>query len=349
MFVEITRLFIVFLSTAAGFALGRGSGVEPGNGAVIGATLGACIGYVVGGAVGRLLRRAMHTVEQQVEKAPAAQLLVGSLGGVAGGLIATLLGLPATMLLPGPWGWPVLGLLVWMGVYSGFAVAGRKSEELLALAGLSTRPLVRASPYGHTDGAVLLDTSAVMDGRLLEVAKAGFLRQDLLVPRFVLDELQTYADAQDDTRRRRGNRGLETLDALRRQPGTTVHVLDDEVPEFFEVDAKLVALARRLDVPLVTVDGPLQHAAEIQGVVCMNFHHLAEATRPVHLPGDVVRIQMTGTGRDPGQGVGYLEDGTLVVVTEAGALVGQEVEVRITGGHQTSVGRMLFGAVNSTT
>jgi len=347
MFVEITRLLIVLLSTAAGFALGRGDLNEPGNGAVIGATLGACLGYVLGGAVGRLLRRAMHSVEQEVERAPAAQLLVGTLGGAATGVIAALIGAPAVALIPQPWGWPVAGLFVWMGVYSGFTIASRKSEELLALLGLSTRPLVRASRYGNDDGgALLLDTSAVMDLRLLEVAKAGFLRSELLVPRFVIDELQSYADAQDETRRRRGRRGLETLDALRREPGMSLHVLDDEVPEFFEVDAKLVAVARRLGVNLVTVDSPLQHAAEIQGVRCMNLNRLATSVRQQHIQGEVVRVPVTAKGRDAGQGVGYLDDGTMVVIKDGEPLIGSDVEVRITGASQTAVGRMLFASVN---
>lgn len=347
MFVEVTRLLIVFLSTAAGFAIGREGPGEAGNGAVIGATLGAGIGYVIGGAVGRLLRRAMRQVEQEMERTPAAQLFVGVLGGAATGVLAALIAAPAIVLLPEPWGWSALGLFIWMAIYSGFTVATRKSEELLALFGLSTRPLVRASRYGADDGgAALLDTSAVMDNRLFEVAKAGFLRSELLVPRFVIDEIQTYADAQDETRRRRGRRGLESLDALRREAGVSLHILDDEVPEFFEVDAKLVALAKRLGVALVTVDGPLQHAAEIQGVRCMNLNRLATATRAVHMPGEVVRVPVTSKGRDPGQGVGYLEDGTMVVIKDGEPLVGQEAAVRITGQSQTAVGRMLFAAID---
>ena len=348
MFVEIVRLFIVFLATAAGFTLGRGDAVEAGNGAILGATLGACVGYVAGGMLGRLIHHTMGRFENGLEKTSAAQLLAGGMGAAALGLLSALVGVPAIVLLPGKWGWPVFGLVVWVGIYEGYGIASRKAEELLGLAGLSTRPLVRATPYGAKPDAdaALVDTSAVIDGRLLAVARAGFLRCALLVPRFVLDELQSIADAQDPVRRRRGQRGLDLLSAVQAEPGIEVHILDDEVVEMEEVDAKLVALARRLGVGLLTVDANLQRVAELQGVKCLNLNRLASGLRPVHVPGETVRLPIMREGKEPGQGVGFLDDGTMVVVGDAAPLVGQEVEVRITGNVQTSVGRMLFASVN---
>jgi uncharacterized protein YacL len=348
MFVEIVRLFVVFLATAGGFALGDGSDANTrGNGAVVGATLGACVGYVAGGLLGRLLRSAMHAAEHRIEQTPAPRLFAGAIGGIAFGGLAAVVGIPAVVLLPTQAGWPVLGLLIWIGAYQGFTLGSRKSEELLALAGLSSRPLVRATPLGHLveQDPVLVDTSAVIDGRLLSLARAGFLRDALLVPRFVLDEVQTIADAQDPARRRRGRAGLELLEALRHFPGIDVHVLDDEVPEFDEVDAKLVALARRLGVRLLTVDSALQKVAEVQGVPCLSLHRLSDGLRPVYKPGETLRIPIAKEGREPGQGVGYLDDGTMVVVADATEYVGREVDVRITGNVQTSVGRMLFATL----
>jgi len=192
---------------------------------------------------------------------------------------------------------------------------------------------------------LVVDTSAVIDGRALAVADAGFLRGDLLVPRFVLDELQGIADAADPSRRRRGRRGLEVLDSLQRDGRIGVHVIDDEVPEIQAVDAKLVALARRLQAGLLTTDANLQRVAELQGVVCLNLNRLADGLRPVLVPGEVVRLPISREGREQGQGVGFLEDGTMVVVGEASGLVGREVDVRITSNVQTSVGRMLFASV----
>jgi uncharacterized protein YacL len=347
-FVEIVRLFIVFLATAAGYTLGRGSGTDLSeNGAIIGATLGACVGYVAGGIVGRLLRLAMGLVEEKVDDLPAGRVLAGALGGAFAGGLSAIIGVPFVVLLPGLWGWPVFGLLVWIGAYLGWRLTSRKYEDLLALAGLSTRPLVRATPYGNGDSeAHLVDTSAIIDGRLLSIARAGFLRGPLLVPRFVLDELQSIADAQDPTRRRRGRRGLDMLDALRGHAGVQLEVLDDEVVEHEEVDAKLVALARRLKVNLVTVDEPLQRVAELQGVKCLSLARLSDGMRPVHVAGEVVRLPITRAGKEPGQGVGFLDDGTMVVVADGELLVGREVDARITGNVKTAMGNMLFASIS---
>ena len=348
MFVEIVRLFVVFLATAGGFALGAAErGANDGNGAILGATLGASVGYVAGGVVGRLLRRGMGVVDRHIDQAPAHRVFVGAVGGVALGGLTAVIGIPAVLLLPARAGWPLLGLLVWVGGYQGFCYGSRKSDELLAMAGLSSRPLVRASPYGGDleQEAVLVDTSAIIDGRLLPLARAGFLRDALLVPRFVLDELQGIADAQDPSRRRRGRRGLEMLEALPEHTGVDVHVLDDEVPELDEVDAKLVALARRLRVNLITVDEPLRRVAELQGVRCLSVRRLAEGLRPVHVAGEVVCLVISRLGKEAGQGVGFLEDGTMVVVSDAAELVGQQVDVRVGSAVQTAMGRMLFGSV----
>lgn len=347
MFVEIVRLFIVFLATAGGYALGEGT---EGHGPILGATLGACVGYVAGGVLGRLLRQAMGHVERKIDDAPAHKLLAGALGGVAIGGLAAVIGLPALVLLPGKIGGPIVGLAIWLGAYQGYSWGARKSEGLLAMVGLSTRPLVRATPYSGTsqNDAVLVDTSAVLDGRLLNLAKAGFLRDPLLVPPFVLDEIQGIADAQEPTRRRRGRRGLEILDALRQLPGMEVNVLDDEVPEHDEVDAKLIALAKRLRVSLLTVDEPLQRIAELQGIRCLSLQKLTDTLKPVVVPGETLRISLSRKGKEPGQGVGFLDDGTMVVVGDAEQLIGQEVDVRVNSNVQTSMGRMLFASIAST-
>jgi uncharacterized protein YacL len=349
MFVEITRLLIVLLFTATGFTLARGSGTDPSNAAIVGATLGALVGYVVGGVLGRLLNKAMGALEDRVERTPAAGLLAGTVGATALGVPAGFITLPLFFLVTARLALPVTGVFMWGGAYVGFRLGVRKATELLGLAGLSTRPLALASKYGSdpSPDAFVVDTSAVIDGRLLTVASAGFLRGSLLVPRFVLDELQGIADAQDVSRRRRGRRGLESLDALQKDPRLNLHVLDDEVPEFDAVDAKLVALARRLRVGLVTTDGNLQRVAELQGVPCLNPNKLAEGLRPQILAGDVVTVPISKQGREPGQGVGFLDDGTMVVVGDAAALVGQDVDVKVSSNVQTSQGRMLFASLDA--
>ena len=349
MFVEVVRLFIVILATAAGFALGRDpTGIDAGNGAILGATLGACVGYVGGGVLGRLLDHGIGAAERRIEQAPAHRLLAGGVGAIVLGGLAGLVILPAAFVFPPGIGWSSVGLVVWVGAFLGYRLGARKSDELLAMAGLSSRPLIRASTYGSPEApAVLIDTTTVVDGRLLALVRAGFLRDAVLVPRFVLDHLQTIADAQDAGRRRRGRRGLEMLEALRLQPDVTLHVLEDEVPEHDDADAKLVALARRCQCSLLTLDEGLQRAAELQGVRCLSLRRLADGLRPVYLPGEPARIAIVREGKEAGQGVGFLDDGTMVVVGGASTLVGSEIDVRITSNVETSVGRMLFASVAS--
>lgn len=350
MFVEVTRLLVVILATALGYTVGHhAAGHDPsGLAPLAGAALGACVGYVGGGIGGRVASSMLGRAGTRLSRTPAPELLTGAVGALTGGGLAAMIGVPVVVMLAHPLGLPLYALLVWLGASGGARVAAQRSGELLAMAGLSTRPLVRATTYGaDPEGdAALVDSSAAIDGRILTLARAGFLPGPLLVPRFVLEEMQSLADAQDPSRRRKGRRGLEVLDAIR-SVGVSVHVLDDEVVEHREVDAKLVALARRLRVGLLTVDEPLQRVAELSAVRCLNPGQLAESIRDEHVSGEVVRVPITKAGRDEGQGVGYLEDGTMVVVTDAGEMIGLEVEARVTGQVQTSVGTMLFAAVAS--
>ena len=351
MFVEVVRLFIVLLATAAGFALGKDpTTVEAGNGAILGATLGACVGYVAGGVLGRLLDHGIGMAEHRFQRTPAHRLLAGGVGAIVLGGLSGVVMLPAVQVFPPQLGWSAVGLVVWVGAFLGYRVGAYKSDELLALAGLSSRPLLRTTTYGSPDvPAVLVDATTVVDGRLLALVRAGFLRDEILVPRFVLDHLASMAEIDDPVRSRRGRRGLEMLEALRVQSDVRLHVLEDEMPEHdgHDAQAKLVALARRSHSALLTLDESLQRAAELQGVRCMSLRRLGEAMRPVYLPGETARLPIVREGKEAGQGVGFLEDGTMVVVGGARGLVGQEVDVRITSKVETSVGRMLFATVAS--
>lgn len=346
MFVEIVRLFIVILATAAGYAIGTGrTGAGAGNGPIVGAVLGACVGYVAGGVLGRLMDSAIGVAERRLDHSPAHRMLAGGVGSIVLGGLAGLMVLPAAFVFPPQVGWSSVGLVVWVGSFVGFRLGASKSDELLAMAGLSSRPLLRTTSYGPEGSAVLVDTGAVVDGRLLPLVRAGFLHGALLVPGFVVDQLRTVADAADVPRRRRGRRGLEMLEALRRQPGVSVQVLEDEMPEHDDIDAKVVALARRVGAALLTMDEGVQRTAELQGVRCLSLRRLTDGLRPVYLPGERATIPIVREGRDPGQGVGFLDDGTMVVVGGAADLVGRDVDVRITSNVETSVGRMLFASI----
>jgi uncharacterized protein YacL len=348
MFVEIVRLIIVIASTAGAYQSAHAQvGGADSPWLVLGALIGACVGYVGGGIIGRLLDRGFGKLEKRAARAVAGQILVGGMAASVGGMLGVGLSIPLYFVVPWEWAYAGTAFLAWILGGLAFRITRSKVDDLLALAGLSTRPLVRASRYGAEEEreAHLLDTSALIDGRLLEVVKAGFVRGALLIPRFVLDELQGIADAGEQSRRRRGRRGLEVLDALRAEARVGLHVLDDEVPEFHEVDAKLVSLARRLRCNLVTTDFNLQRVAEVQGVQVLNLNGLVAAMKPVLIPGETMRVGIVRRGTEAEQGVGFLDDGTMVVVEDAAHLVGEDVDVKVTSTLQTGVGRMLFASV----
>ena len=339
MFVEGVRLFIVVLGTAAGFWAARTFGTEVQG---LGGMLGCLLGYVGGGILGRVIDKAVGVVERRVERRSPARFLAGTLGAIAGSALALVLVLPVTLLVPVPFAVSMAGLAAWILGYVGYRIVAHQSEAVMELLGLSTRPLVRAQAFDARDG-LLVDSSVVMDGQLLPLTRAGVLSGDLMVARFVLDEVQGFADASDDVKRRRARRGLEVLDLLRHEANVRLYVLDDELPDIPEVDAKLIALARRLQMRLLTNDGPLARNAALQGVPTTNLRKLAQELTPSIGPGDFVRVALTREGKEAGQGVGHLEDGSMVVVNGGNDLVGgPEVMLQVTPVVPTAAGRLLF-------
>jgi len=188
---------------------------------------------------------------------------------------------------------------------------------------------------------VLLDTSVIIDGRIADVIDTKVIDARIVVPRFVLHELQQVADSQDKLKRNRGRRGLDVLNRLRKAKGVEVHEV--ELPEVHGVDAKLVRLAKTLDARIVTTDFNLNKVAQVQGVEVININDLANALRPQVLQGEKLSVKILRIGESPGQGVGYLDDGTMVVAEECGARIGQEVDLTVTNVLQTSAGRLIFG------
>lgn len=189
---------------------------------------------------------------------------------------------------------------------------------------------------------ILLDTSVIIDGRIHDISRTGFLRGVLLIPGFVLRELQYIADSPEAMRRNRGRRGLEVLRMLQEEQNIVTRITDMDVSEVREVDGKLVSLARHLRCPIMTTDYNLNRVAEIQGVTVLNVNDLANSVKAAFLPGEELRVRIIQEGREAGQGVGYLEDGTMVVVEEAQHLVDKTVDVTVTKVLQTSAGRMIF-------
>jgi len=189
---------------------------------------------------------------------------------------------------------------------------------------------------------ILLDTSAIIDGRIADISQTGFVSGALLVPRFVLNELQRIADSADTMRRNRGRRGLEMLNRLQKDTTVPIEITDADVEDVVEVDGKLVKMARTLHCPIITNDFNLNRVAELQGVKVLNINELANAVKPVLLPGEDIFIKIMQDGKELGQGVGYLDDGTMIVVEGGRQFMGMTIEVSVTRVLQTVAGRMIF-------
>jgi len=219
--------------------------------------------------------------------------------------------------------------------YLGAALGLRGRDEFNVII-----PYVRLKRQQEMSDLVILDTSAIIDGRIIDVRKSGFLEAKLVVPRFVLRELQAIADSSDSIKRQRGKRGLEILHAI--QKDSDIDIQDEDFPEIIEVDAKLVRLAKLLDAKVATVDYNLNRIAGLQGVKVLNINELANALKAVVLPGEIMEIKLIKEGKEYNQGIGYLEDGTMVVVENGRKLIGKTVALNVTSVLQTQAGKMVF-------
>ncbi|PYM39849.1 MAG: PIN domain nuclease [Candidatus Rokuibacteriota bacterium] len=256
-------------------------------------------------------------------------------GGVAGALVGGV-GLVAAALVPRGQA-SVVALALALGAYVGAAVVlGRLSD----LSAISARFFPASSGRRGLDK--ILDTSAIIDGRIADVCGTGFLDGPLVVPGFVLRELQRIADSPDVLKRSRGRRGFEVLGRLQRIPGLRVEIAEVEVVGVEEVDRKLLEFARTREGKVVTNDYNLAKLAEVGGVAVLNVNELANAVKPVMLPGEAMTVQVLREGKEPGQGVGYLDDGTMVVIEQGRRHIGRALDVVVTSVLQTPAGRMIF-------
>ncbi len=228
-------------------------------------------------------------------------------------------------------------VLTWAFCYLGMAMALRGRDEFSVVI-----PYVRLSRQDRGEESYVVDTSAIIDGRIVDLCKARFIEGHLLIPRFILKELQGVADAADAIKRGRGRRGLDVLTQLRALATVDVRVYEEDLPDVVEVDAKLVKLAQVLGVRIITTDFNLNRVAELQRVRVLNINELSQALRTVVLPGEMLEIKPLKEGREPHQSVAYLEDGTMVVVEQGRALIGQTVRGTVMSVLQTAAGRMVF-------
>ena len=279
----------------------------------------------------------------------AAETLFAALVGlVVGLLIAALLAFPLS-LLPAPLGsvLPFVGVIVFS--YFGVSLFAMRQGDLMGLlSSVSGRggESGSSSSWTNLNRNILLDTSVIIDGRVSDIARAGFLPGTLLIPRFVLNELQYVADSPDGLRRARGRRGMETIAELQKLPNVLTRISDINVEGVREVDEKLIVLAKQLKCPVLTNDYNLNRVAELQGVTILNINELTNAVKSVVLPGEVLRINVIQEGKEYGQGVGYMDDGTMVVVENGKDVIGEYAEVTISKVLQTAAGRMIFARVD---
>ncbi|HVT95914.1 MAG TPA: PIN domain-containing protein [Acidobacteriaceae bacterium] len=232
----------------------------------------------------------------------------------------------------------VLLLMTYIGL-----VVGANKGDLLNLAALGG---LFVGERANKRNAKVIDTSAVIDGRIADIAETGFLEGVLIVPEFVLRELQMVADSSDSSKRQRGRRGLDVLQRMRGNAQITVQIAEEDYPHIKEVDLKLIELARQMEAKIVTNDFNLNKVAQVRGVAVLNINDLANSLRPVVLPGEKMRVVVMKEGKEFDQGVGYLDDGTMVVVDHARRLIGRSVEICVTSVLQTASGKMIFGKLD---
>ncbi|MBI3746370.1 MAG: PIN domain nuclease [Chloroflexi bacterium] len=278
-----------------------------------------------------------------VQEMSTAEFVTAVVGLLLGLLMGLLLGSPLSAFDPPLGTWLPVGVSVFLGLgMVGLTVAKRADLLLAAEAiGLVHRPDAEAAGR-NGDPHILVDSSAIIDGRIAEIVESGFLFGTLVVPRFVLDEVQKIADSPDTLRRNRGRRGLEILTRMQKDSPTPVVIVEDDAPEVGEVDAKLVALAKRFSRAVLTNDFNLNRVAELQGVRVLNVNSLANAVKPALLPGEELRVHVIQAGKEAGQGVGFLDDGTMIVVEGGSRFMDAEVDVAVTRVLQTVAGRIVF-------
>ncbi len=334
---KLARVLGAGLGVIGGFTLGyflvRGVAAHPGYTIIGLTTLEGLIfaylatPYVLGG---------WRTFNFRLTSTPLPDLLSGLLGMVVGLVIAALIGLFVRD-LPQPYGVVLSSILALLLAVQGASIGLTRRSELAALF-FGGRPEQKS----HRLSGVLLDTSVIIDGRILDIAKTGFVDMPLIILSSVLRELQQVADSADATRRRRGRRGLDVLTEMQKDPAIHLQVVDDDAAPETEIDAHLVRTAKRKGWGIMTNDFNLNRIARLEGVTVLNLNELAHAMRPVAIPGEEIVVMVAREGKEPGQGVGSLDDGTMVVVQNGRRMLNQTITAVVTSVIQTSAGRMIF-------
>jgi uncharacterized protein YacL len=344
LFVEGFRLLFVLAGAVSGYEVGDHMHSGP-HAPLIGMLFGAAIAYVLGGVAGRLLDKGLQKAVFLLRNTPPGEIFASSIISTSGMLLGMVIGLPLLVILRSGVTLLVTASLVWILASLGWRIGAVKGRQIVAAAGLSR--ILSPQDTSAEGGALLVDSTAVMDRLLLVLGRSGLLPSGLVVPQFVVDHLRSVADSPDPTISRRARRGLESIDALR-EMNVPVHLVADEVPEHDDLDAKLLAVARRTGLRIGTCSTAVMDAADRWELIAVDLRSVASGLAPDHLPGERLTVELVKEGRQPRQAVGYLRDGDMVVVNDATHLIDVgPIEVTVLSTRPTTQGIMVFAKLAS--
>ncbi|WP_040209971.1 PIN/TRAM domain-containing protein [Clostridium polynesiense] len=299
--------------------------------------------YLISPWINKFISRLMEQIEKHFQRLTASEIIFGALGAIIALIISFFVASPLNKI-------PVVGVYLFVLVnitaaFIGANIAGKKRDDVMSLFGSikkSSTSSEKKSKTGNKPSAKVLDTSVIIDGRIFDICQTGFVEGSLVIPGFVLDELRHISDSSDALKRNRGRRGLDILNKIQKELNIEVQIWEGDFPEIAEVDSKLLKLAQTIGGKVVTNDYNLNKVAEFQGVPVLNINELANAIKPVVLPGEEMTILIIKDGKESNQGIGYLDDGTMIVVEGGKKFIGEVIDVIVTSVLQTAAGRMIF-------
>ena len=306
---------------------------------------GVLVGFFIFSALVEKLLKLVLSFDYEFRNITLKKVLAGLTGLILGLIFALIINFAFSIGRIPRLGMPLQILFSIIFAYLGFSLAFYNVDDILSLfPGSGSNEVNTYSKNGDREKPKnkILDTSVIIDGRIADICKTGFVEGDLIIPEFILEELRHIADSSDELKRNRGRRGLDILKQMQKDSNIDVEIVNKDFEEIPEVDSKLVKLARVMDGRIVTNDYNLNKVAELQGVKVMNINELANAVKPVVLPGEEMEVELIKEGKEKGQGVGYLDDGTMIVVDDGINYIGETIEVLVTSILQTAAGRMIF-------
>lgn len=315
---------------------------------IAGGAIGGIIFYIISSWLINLGKESTTKVEKALQRVPTSEIMVGSIGLITGLVIAYLISSGPIKLIPVAWLGTLFSIVIYMLLgYLGISISVKKREDIFGIFAIlkKTAQKDKDKASAKTNSVIqpkILDTSVIIDGRIADICKTGFVEGPLIIPAFVLEELRHIADSSDALKRNRGRRGLDILNKIQKELDIDVEIIEKDFDEVSEVDTKLLKLAQHMNGKVVTNDYNLNKVAEFQKVAVLNINELANAVKPVVLPGEEMVVQVIKDGKEFGQGVAYLDDGTMIVVDGGKRYIGETIEVLVTSVLQTAAGRMIF-------